>query len=107
MNACCQASHEIQCFLFAFAQLELQYKGNSIEDAYHIFVVVLGFHYDNRVLVCKWTHKEEGSWCLICSSIHMLRIIVFCVTQTEQQSCVTTALLTDSGCGLFIYDFIF
>lgn len=49
VNACCQASHEIQCFLFAFAQLELQYKGNSIEDAYHIFVVVLGFHYDNRV----------------------------------------------------------
>lgn len=37
----------------------------------------------------------------------MLRIIVFCVTQTEQQSCVTTALLTDTGCGLFIYDFIF
>lgn len=43
----------------------------------------------------------------MCSSIHMLHIIVLCVTQTEQQSCDATALLTDSGCGLFIYEFIF
>lgn len=71
-----------------------------------ITIVAHEFHYDNKVWktgsppVCATgpTRRKEA---LKCSIIHLLCVVVLCVTQTEQQSCVTAALHTNSVSGLF------